>query len=123
VVVALAGHPNHQEPDHCSVLDPWDRRLSQIEGELQPDCAVSAKKCTLCNKRALYAMNMQFMHNMQNMQICKYCVYCICDTYMHLGLYWSYDSHIMHLYDERRSDPQLPTRDRDLTGCIFFAKI
>jgi hypothetical protein len=70
VVVALAGHLSHQEPDHRSVLDPsaLDRRLSQIEGELQPDCAVSAQKCTLCNKRALYAMKMRYMQNMQNMQ-------------------------------------------------------
>jgi hypothetical protein len=94
VVVALAGHPSHQDPDHRSVLDPLDRCLSQIEGKLQPDCAVSAQKCTLCNKRALCAMNMQYMHNMQDMQSCIYCIYCICGSYMHLSLYWSYNAFI-----------------------------
>jgi hypothetical protein len=53
VVVALAGHPSHQDPDHHSVVDLWGRRLSQIEGTLQPDCSVSVQKHTLCNKSSI----------------------------------------------------------------------
>ena len=105
--------PSHQELEHRSVVNRWDRPMnlsqiegeSPIEGELQKDCTVSVQKCTLYDQCVNYAINMHIFN------ICIYSCSAFI-AYVALKCTLVHFGHSCYFFDEQSPDPQIPTRDQ-----------